>query len=118
MQKIIITKSLEKGLKKLGSIKLSDIIVECRKHTEGKGNAVILLQLPEGEVLKSYLLGKRVRMITFFRTKKGVYVPVWIVKKESTRGMNITKYDESFLLDKIGKHIADIEGGRFQEYEL
>lgn len=57
-------------------------------------------------------------MITFFRSPQGVYVPVWILRKETKMGMNITKDDESYIMRKIDHHIEDIMNGDFKEYKM
>lgn len=89
-----------------------------KKYQKGLSGTLTLFSLENGKVLKTYLMSKKVRMITFFRSPQGVYVPVWILRKETKMGMNITKDDESYIMRKIDHHIEDIMNGDFKEYKM
>ena len=77
---------------------------------------VLIDNFDSSEILKWYLLAKKVRILVLFQNIKWKFIPVSIVKKETSKWKNITKenYIELFLND-IEKSIKDLDNNDFEE---
>ncbi len=113
--KIIFTQNFKKSLSKISSISKEDIIYLIKKYPN-TNNLVLIDNLDSSQVLKGYLLSKKVRILILFQNIKWKFIPVSIVKKETSKWTNITKenYINLFLSD-IEKSITDIDENNFEE---
>jgi hypothetical protein len=115
---ILVSRAFQKQLEKIWSIKREDVLRAIEKHSQWLENFIILFEHDGIEILKGYLLGKRVRLVVAFARKWNNYFPILVVRKESKVGYNITKYDESMLLSELRKHIECIEKWEYETYPL
>lgn len=113
--KIIFTQSFKKVLSKISSISKDDIILLIKKYPNTT-NLILIDNLDSSQILKGYLLSKKVRILILFQSIKWKFIPVSIVKKETSKWKNITKenYIDLFLGD-IEKSIKDIDENNFEE---
>ena len=76
-------------------------------------------KLEDYEVIKWYLLFKKIRILVLFQFVKWKFLPISIVKKESSKWNNIMKnnYINLFWND-IDKILLDIENNKFIEEKL
>lgn len=113
---LILCSSFLKQLKKIGSIQIRDIKKLLIKYPEIEtGQIVRIGEMYGQEVLKCYLLQKKIRLMTFFRIGSNVFIPFGIVKKESNKGQNIRKdnLDELFSGD-ILRVLTDLQNDDYQ----
>ena len=115
--RVFITDSFKK---QLGERKLFGLLfAEIRKHGGGSHNMVDLYSpARDFKVYKAYLDSKRWRSAILLQMSKKIYMPLFITKKESKEGRNLSKYSEDFLFSKIVKVQEDIRNKRYTEYEV
>ncbi len=111
--KIVLTRTFDKELDKIGSIDHTEIVREISKYNRGLSNFIELYEYDDGRVLKWYFLNKKVRICIWFRQVHGQFIPFFVARKESKEGNNITKSDQGSHEMLIEKHIRDIENGDF-----
>ncbi len=106
--KLLLAASFTKQVRKLGTINIEDIKVLLHKYPN-TDNIVEIDKHGDYTVLKCYLFNKKLRGIIFL-SKTGIYVPIAISKKESTKGKNITKGNYLQLyggnMDRVFEDIA------------
>lgn len=118
MTRIYVTKSFEKSARK---IKVSPLIVapEIEKHSKGAKNLIKLMRpLPGMQILKAYLSSGKLRTAILLQVKESAYIPLFVVKKNSPQGENISKYSRKFLFSQMGKVLDQIEKGQYKTYNL
>ncbi|MDD5769870.1 MAG: hypothetical protein PHE25_02790 [Candidatus Gracilibacteria bacterium] len=113
--KVIFTNSFNKKLSKISSILKEDIIYLLKKYPN-TNNLVLIDDLGNSKILKGYLLSKKIRILVLFQNVKSKIIPVSVIKKETSKGKNITKenYIDLFLND-IEKSIKDLDNNNFEE---
>lgn len=107
-----------KTLKKIGSITKEDVLKLLVKYPHTK-DIIKIDDFDGNDVLKCYLLKKKVRALVLLAKVKEEYVPIAVVKKETDKGKNISKetYIDSFA-QNIMKVMQEIEDGDFEVEEL
>lgn len=115
---ILVSRIFRKQLEKIGSIELRDIVREIEKHRMGLSNFIVLFREDDIEMLKWYLLWKRVRLMVAFAREWANYFPFLLLRKESRDGYNITKDDEDYLMNELDKHIDCIRKGEFEKIDF
>jgi hypothetical protein len=115
---ILVSRIFRKQLEKIGSIELEDIVREIEKHRMGLSNFIVLFHEDDMEMLKWYLLWKRVRLMVAFARERENYFPFLLLKKESRDGNNITKDDEEYLMRELDKHIECIKNWEFEKIDF
>ena len=116
--KIIFTDSFKKNLIKLWSISENDIINLIKKYPNTT-NLITIDNIESSKILKWYLYSKKVRILILFEYIKWKFIPVSIVKKETSKWQNIMKenYIELFWGD-IDRVIIDYDNENYQEIEI
>jgi len=115
---ILITNTFSKNFKKMKSIDYKDISIEIKKYKSWLKNFIELDEEDWNKILKWYLLSKKVRLLTYFQKVWWVFVPFYIVKKETKYWFNITSNLEQKYLNQLDKCILDIEKWDFEILEI
>ena len=118
MGKVYLANSFKKYLENRKDLQ-AKLLKEISKHSNG-GKNLIDLYSPgmDLKVLKGYLDSKRIRLVLLLKISKKIYIPILLVKKESTHGWNISKLSEKFLLSKIAKIQHEIDNELYEIYDL
>lgn len=116
--KILWSKTFLKLLKTFGSVSKKEICSLLQRHPHSV-NLISIDKKQDNEILKGYLLGKKVRIIIYFELIKNTMIPVLLIKKESKYGKNIRKdnYKEKFSTSLL-KTLVDIENNNYEEENL
>lgn len=116
--KIIFTYSFKKNLLKLWNINENDIINLVKKYPNTR-NLITIESINTSKILKWYLYSKKIRILILFEYIKWKFIPVSIMKKETSKWKNIMKdnYIELFWND-IDKVIIDYDNNNFEEVEI
>ncbi len=113
--KIIFTDSFSKKLVQLWIINKQDIINLIKKYPN-TNNLIVIDNIETSKIIKGYLYFKKVRILILFEYIKGKFIPVSVVKKETSKWKNIMKnnYIELFWND-IDKTIVDYDNNNYTE---
>lgn len=115
--KVFFSFSFLKNLNKIRSINNNDILDLLKKYPNTKGIKKID-SFGGNEVLKCYLLKKKVRALVLLNKVKQKFVPISIIKKETRKGKNITKETYiDFFYEDILKIINEINNGEYEVME-
>ncbi len=116
--KVLFSLSFSKDLNKIRSINKKDILNLLKKYPHTKG-IIKIDSFEENEVLKCYLLKKKVRVLVLLNKVKQKFVPISVIKKETHRGKNISKetYIDFFYQD-ILKIMKEIDNDNYEVIEV
>ena len=116
--KIIFTNSFNKKLLQLWNISEENIINLIKKYPN-TNNLIVIDNIETSKVIKGYLFSKKIRILILFEYIKWKFIPVSIVKKETSKWKNIMKnnYIELFWND-IDKTIIDYENNNYIEIDI
>ncbi len=118
MTTVYFVQSFDRQLKKL---RFPDhgIVEEIRKYQRGLKNLIDLYcPYPNTKLLKGYLSGGRIRLAVLLQVKKDLFIPVFVGKKESRYGWNVSRYLQDMMAAKIQKAISDIENKKMRVVTL
>ncbi len=115
---ILVTKTFEKALSKIRSVKFEDIVSEISKHHSWLQNLIEIWKIDDKKVLKWYLNSKKVRIVVLFKAKNGSYFPFYIARKETRKWYNIFKQSLNFLEKELKKHYEDLDVWDFEKIVL
>lgn len=104
MNQVLITHAFDKMLRKLWSVNIADINTVLQKYLAGTWDTVELYEEDWLIVLKCYLLGTKVRCVVAFQKEIGIFMPLYIVRKETPEGRNITGKQGPFFAKIIRKY--------------
>ncbi|MGR3178636.1 MAG: hypothetical protein ACUZ8E_11315 [Candidatus Anammoxibacter sp.] len=95
--RVLFCHTFLKRLKKIGSVTKDDVLELLAKYPHTK-DIIKIDDFNGNDVLKCYLLKRKVRALVLLAKVKEEYVPITVVKKETDKGKNISKetYIESF----------------------
>jgi hypothetical protein len=117
--KVLWTAAFEKNFKKKSTTVSRVDLLTLIKKFPNTNQLIILHQYSGQKILKGYLQGKRLRVLVLLQEVGGYFVPIVVVKKESSKGQNINKenYEQVFgvMIEKI-QH--DIQNDNFEIIEL
>lgn len=115
---VVLCSSFIKQLNKLKSVNIEDVKSLLKRYPNT--TAIRPIANVEGtEVLKCYLLQKKVRSIVFLRYKNSAFIPISIVRKETKKGKNITKDNfEELYNGEILRIEEDLKNKQFEIEEL
>lgn len=111
---IIITETFEKILNKIKSISIEDVNLEITKHKNWLNNFKTIWILKNRQVIKGYLLSKKVRLVVLFHEKNWNYLPFYIAKKETKDWFNISKYFLKDLDSKLDNIFKDLNNWKYK----
>lgn len=115
---IYFTASILKDIKKL-KLKKRSITIAAEKHLRGAKNLIHLFSpFDNTSILKGYLSDKKIRIAFLLKTQNRQYIPLYIGKKSSLLGRNLSKHSEKFLMKKFRKTTEQLEQKRFIVYHI
>lgn len=116
--KVLFSPSFLKDLNKIRSINRKDILNLLKKYPHTKG-IMKIDSFEKNEVLKCYLLKKKVRALVLLNKVKQIFVPISVIKKETHKGKNISKetYIDLFYQD-ISKIMKEIDNDDYEVIEV
>lgn len=115
---VLFCPSFLKELKKIRSVHKEDITKLLKKYPHTK-EIIQIDQFEGNEVLKCYLLSKKIRALVLLCKLKEKFVPISVIRKETQKGKNISKenYVELFKND-ISKIMSEVESNNYEEEYL
>jgi len=116
--KIIFTTSFDKKLLQLWNIDRKKVINLIKRYPN-TNNLIVIDTIETSKIIKWYLYSKKIRILVLFEYIKWKFIPISIVKKESSKWKNIMKnnYIDLFGND-IDKAIYDYNNNNFIEINL
>ena len=120
MPKIIITKHFQKNLSKIKIVTLDNIIYEIKKYNKGLNNFIDLYSpIDYSKILKGYMGKGKIRIIILLIINNHIFAPLFIEKKESKYGYNLSKDTALELIEHKSELILkDIKNKKFIEIKL
>lgn len=120
MPKIIVTKHFQKNLNKIKIVTIDDVVYEIKKYNNGLNNLIDLYSpINYSKILKGYLGKGKIRIIILLMMNNNTFAPLFIEKKESKYGYNLSKSTTMELIEHKSKLILqDIKNKNFFKIQL
>lgn len=111
---ILVTDTFLKSLWKIKSVTFKNIELEITKQKLGLNNLIKLIDKEKYIIYKWYLLSKKVRLLVYYKKVWDIFIPFYIVKKETKYWYNITSELEAVYFNQLDKSLKDIENKKFR----